>query len=165
MTLTVLNLSGAGSVLMHVIANGGNTQPPRFRAAMFSSTPLVEQYTFDNDILEVSVICSIGMASGVLNVLHSKFIRTPLSKPGTSLLQHQHNPLCWISCMCLPPFSQVLELFWNPWVSSRLRFQNSGSCQHRFELESAEWRDGIRTCCRWWFHKAKPDCCFKPESC
>ncbi|EIW83627.1 alpha beta-hydrolase [Coniophora puteana RWD-64-598 SS2] len=44
--------AGAGSVLQHVIANGGNTQPPLFRAAMTSSTFLPSQYYYNDTIPE-----------------------------------------------------------------------------------------------------------------
>lgn len=41
---------GAGSVLQHVVANGGQTQPPLFRAAMTSSTFLPSQYNYNDSI-------------------------------------------------------------------------------------------------------------------
>ncbi|KAF5360983.1 hypothetical protein D9756_005140 [Leucocoprinus leucothites] len=44
--------AGAGSVIQHVIANDGNTQPPLFRAAMTSSTYLPPQYAFNDRIPE-----------------------------------------------------------------------------------------------------------------
>lgn len=44
--------AGAGSVLQHLIANGGNTQPPVFRRAITSSTFLPFQYKFDDPIPE-----------------------------------------------------------------------------------------------------------------
>jgi hypothetical protein len=44
---------GAGSVLQHVVANGGNTQPPLFRAAMTSSTFFPSQYWYNDTIPEV----------------------------------------------------------------------------------------------------------------
>lgn len=34
---------------MHVIANDGNTQPPRFRAGMFNSAVIVQQYPFNDE--------------------------------------------------------------------------------------------------------------------
>ncbi|KAF7335451.1 Carboxylic ester hydrolase [Mycena venus] len=40
--------AGAGSVLQHVIANGGRTEPQLFRAAITSSTFLPSQYMFDD---------------------------------------------------------------------------------------------------------------------
>ncbi|KAF7335497.1 COesterase domain-containing protein [Mycena venus] len=45
--------AGAGSVLQHVIANGGQTKPQLFRAAMTSSTFLPSQYRFDDRIPEM----------------------------------------------------------------------------------------------------------------
>ncbi|PPQ80160.1 hypothetical protein CVT25_001453 [Psilocybe cyanescens] len=44
--------AGAGSVLQQVIANGGRTNPPLFRAAMTSSTFLPSQYKFNDRIPE-----------------------------------------------------------------------------------------------------------------
>ncbi|KAG0695774.1 Alpha/Beta hydrolase protein [Suillus ampliporus] len=43
----------AGSVLQHVVAHGGNTQPPLFRAAMTSSTVLLPQYNYNDRIPEM----------------------------------------------------------------------------------------------------------------
>ena len=45
--------AGAGSVLQHVVANGGNTNPPLFRAAITSSTYLPSQYKYNDRIPEV----------------------------------------------------------------------------------------------------------------
>ncbi|KAH9481797.1 putative secreted lipase [Psilocybe cubensis] len=44
--------AGAGSVLQQVIANGGKTDPPLFRAAMTSSTFLPSQYKYNDRIPE-----------------------------------------------------------------------------------------------------------------
>lgn len=46
--------AGAGSVLQHVIANGGETKPTLFRAAIASSTYMPPQYPYDHPINEVS---------------------------------------------------------------------------------------------------------------
>ncbi|KAG1739930.1 Alpha/Beta hydrolase protein [Suillus paluster] len=45
--------AGAGSVLQHLVAHGGNTQPPLFRAAMTSSTFLPSQYNYNDRIPEM----------------------------------------------------------------------------------------------------------------
>ncbi|KAJ7660533.1 Alpha/Beta hydrolase protein [Mycena rosella] len=45
--------AGAGSVVQHVVANGGNTQPQLFRAAITSSIALVSQYKYDDRIPEL----------------------------------------------------------------------------------------------------------------
>lgn len=45
--------AGAGSITLHLLANGGNTQPPLFRAAITSSTFLPSMYLFDDHIPEV----------------------------------------------------------------------------------------------------------------
>ncbi|KAJ3569027.1 hypothetical protein NP233_g5330 [Leucocoprinus birnbaumii] len=44
--------AGAGSVLQHLIANNGNTQPPLFRGAITGSTFLPSQYVFNDRIPE-----------------------------------------------------------------------------------------------------------------
>jgi len=45
--------AGAGSVLQHVVANGGQTKPQLFRAAITSSTFLPSQYRFDDRVPEL----------------------------------------------------------------------------------------------------------------
>ncbi|VDC03533.1 unnamed protein product [Peniophora sp. CBMAI 1063] len=45
--------AGAGSVLQHIVAHGGNTQPPLFRAAMMDSPFLPFQYAYNDPINEV----------------------------------------------------------------------------------------------------------------
>ncbi|KAI5117711.1 hypothetical protein M0805_003200 [Coniferiporia weirii] len=44
--------AGAGSVLQHIVAHSGNTQPSLFRAGMTSSTYLPPQYNYDDAIPE-----------------------------------------------------------------------------------------------------------------
>ncbi|KZT64880.1 alpha/beta-hydrolase [Daedalea quercina L-15889] len=44
--------AGAGSVIQHIIANGGQTTPPLFRAAITSSTYLPYQYYYNDSIPE-----------------------------------------------------------------------------------------------------------------
>ena len=46
--------TGAGSVLQQLVARGGNTQPPLFRAGMTSSVFLPPQFKFDDDVPEVT---------------------------------------------------------------------------------------------------------------
>ncbi|EIN14592.1 alpha/beta-hydrolase [Punctularia strigosozonata HHB-11173 SS5] len=48
--------AGAGSVLQHIVANGGETDPPLFRGVMTSSTFLPFQYAFNDSIPEESEI-------------------------------------------------------------------------------------------------------------
>lgn len=45
--------TGAGSVLQQLVARGGNTQPPLFRAGMTSSVFLPPQFKFDDEVPEV----------------------------------------------------------------------------------------------------------------
>ncbi|KAJ7889187.1 alpha beta-hydrolase [Mycena leptocephala] len=45
--------AGAGSVLQHVVANGGQTKPQLFRAAITSSTYLPSQYQYNDRIPEL----------------------------------------------------------------------------------------------------------------
>jgi hypothetical protein len=49
----ILLCSGGGSVLQHLVAHGGNTQPPLFKSAMTSSTFLPSQYNYNDPIPEV----------------------------------------------------------------------------------------------------------------
>jgi len=68
--------AGAGSVLQHMIAHGGNTQPPLFKRAMTSSTYLPFQYQFDDVIPEklfaqTAKIAGCGGLSDVLGCLRS----------------------------------------------------------------------------------------------
>ncbi|KAJ6568771.1 hypothetical protein B0H19DRAFT_913661, partial [Mycena capillaripes] len=44
--------AGAGSVLQHVVANGGQTKPQLFRGVITSSTFLPSQYQSDDRIPE-----------------------------------------------------------------------------------------------------------------
>ena len=48
---------GAGSVVQHLVANGGNTQPPLFKAAITSSTYMDLQYKYNDRIPEVGYVC------------------------------------------------------------------------------------------------------------
>ncbi|KAJ7651189.1 Alpha/Beta hydrolase protein [Roridomyces roridus] len=63
--------AGAGSVLQHVVANGGNTVPQLFRGAITSSTFLPSQYDFDDPIIEfvLSEIVSQANCSSAANAL------------------------------------------------------------------------------------------------
>ena len=49
--------AGAGSVLQQVVANGGKTNPPLFRAAIASSTFLPSQYKYNDRISAVGGRC------------------------------------------------------------------------------------------------------------
>lgn len=44
---------GAGSVLQHIVAHGGRTEPQLFRAGITSSSFLPSQYNFDDEVPEV----------------------------------------------------------------------------------------------------------------
>ncbi|KAJ6572000.1 Alpha/Beta hydrolase protein [Mycena capillaripes] len=46
--------AGAGSVLQHIVANGGRTEPQLFRAAMTSSTFLPSQYHYNDRVPELT---------------------------------------------------------------------------------------------------------------
>jgi predicted esterase len=60
--VTIWGISaGAGSVLQHVIANGGKTSPPLFRAAITSSTFLPSQYHYNDRIPEVRHVTPPGL--------------------------------------------------------------------------------------------------------
>ncbi|KAJ3568627.1 hypothetical protein NP233_g5589 [Leucocoprinus birnbaumii] len=55
--------AGAGSVIQHIVANDGNTQPPLFHAAMTSSTYLPPQYAF-NDRIPEQLFAEVADQSG-----------------------------------------------------------------------------------------------------
>ncbi|KAH7906676.1 Alpha/Beta hydrolase protein [Hygrophoropsis aurantiaca] len=50
--------AGAGSVLQHIVAHGGNTQPPLFKAGITSSTFLPSQYSYNDRVPQVYISCS-----------------------------------------------------------------------------------------------------------
>jgi len=54
--------AGAGSVLQHLVAHGGNTQPPLFHRAMTSSTFLPNQYNFDDKVPEFLYSETVSLA-------------------------------------------------------------------------------------------------------
>ncbi|KAG0695323.1 Alpha/Beta hydrolase protein [Suillus ampliporus] len=58
--------AGAGSVIQHVVAHGGNTQPPLFRSAITSSAYLPSQYNYNDRIPEVIFVHEVDVC-GVLN--------------------------------------------------------------------------------------------------
>ncbi|KAF8881219.1 Alpha/Beta hydrolase protein [Infundibulicybe gibba] len=73
--------AGAGSVLQHVIARGGKTNPPLFRAAMTSSTFLPSQYQFNDPIPEklfslVSTQTNCSSAADTLACLRAVNVNT-----------------------------------------------------------------------------------------
>ncbi|KAF9048790.1 alpha beta-hydrolase [Panaeolus papilionaceus] len=58
--------AGAGSVLQHIVANGGKTSPPLFRGAITSSLYVPPQYKF-NDPISESIFSNIASQSGCGN--------------------------------------------------------------------------------------------------
>ncbi|KAF9531408.1 alpha beta-hydrolase [Crepidotus variabilis] len=54
--------AGAGSVLQHLVANGGKTNPPLFRAAITSSTFLPSQYKYNDRIPETMYNRTLAVA-------------------------------------------------------------------------------------------------------
>jgi carboxylesterase type B len=68
--------AGAGSVLQHVVANGGNTQPPLFRAAMLSSPFLPFQYEFNDPIWEVC--CALSYVRAVAQACTEHLLESDL---------------------------------------------------------------------------------------
>ncbi|KAF8451115.1 Alpha/Beta hydrolase protein [Boletus edulis BED1] len=70
--------AGAGSVLQHVVANGGNTQPALFTTALTSSTYLPPQYNYNDlcflldEMLSLMLgQCSCSSSSDTLSCLRS----------------------------------------------------------------------------------------------
>ncbi|KAG1729105.1 Alpha/Beta hydrolase protein [Suillus paluster] len=71
--------AGAGSVLQHIFAHGGNTQPPLFKAAMTSSTYLPSQYNYNDRILEMlynMVVNGMNSSSDTLSCLRAADVNT-----------------------------------------------------------------------------------------
>jgi carboxylesterase type B len=73
--------AGGGSVLQHVVAHGGNTQPPLFRAAMTSSLFLSSQYNYNDRIPEMlysTVVngTNCGSSSDTLSCIRAADINT-----------------------------------------------------------------------------------------
>ncbi|PPQ63569.1 hypothetical protein CVT24_004866 [Panaeolus cyanescens] len=62
--------AGAGSVLQHVIANGGRTSPPLFRAAITSSLYVPPQYKF-NDPISEAIFNKFASLSGCSNAANT----------------------------------------------------------------------------------------------
>ncbi|KAJ8589766.1 alpha beta-hydrolase [Rhizopogon salebrosus TDB-379] len=66
--------AGAGSVLQHLVAHGGNTQPPLFKAAMTSSTFLPSQYSYNDRIPEIlysEVVNGTNLRAADVNTLQT----------------------------------------------------------------------------------------------
>ena len=57
--------AGAGSVIQHIVANGGNTQPPLFNAAITSSTFLPSQYYYNDRLPQVGAASSFSLAESL----------------------------------------------------------------------------------------------------
>ena len=51
--------------MQHVVAHGGQTEPPLFRAAITSSTFLPLQYSYNDTIPEVCVLLAKGPHIGI----------------------------------------------------------------------------------------------------
>jgi len=58
--------AGAGSVLQHIVANGGKTNPPLFRAGITSSVFLLSQYKYNDRIPEASLARSSNLDGPLL---------------------------------------------------------------------------------------------------
>ncbi|KAG1759067.1 Alpha/Beta hydrolase protein [Suillus occidentalis] len=76
--------AGGGSVLQHLVAHGGNTQPPLFKFAMTSSMMLPSQYNYNDPIPEVIpaipylilATCSCSSSSDTLSCLRTADVNT-----------------------------------------------------------------------------------------
>ncbi|KAJ7149023.1 Alpha/Beta hydrolase protein [Mycena crocata] len=55
--------AGAGAMLQHVVAHGGNTQPPLFRAVIANSPILNSQYQF-NDLIPEALYSAVASEAG-----------------------------------------------------------------------------------------------------
>ncbi|KAJ7351998.1 alpha/beta-hydrolase [Mycena albidolilacea] len=68
--------AGAGSVLQHVIANGGQTKPQLFRGAITSSTFLPSQYRYDDYFPEVLCCTSAKDSMACLRAVDPSVLAT-----------------------------------------------------------------------------------------
>ncbi|KZP16238.1 alpha/beta-hydrolase [Athelia psychrophila] len=68
--VTIWGESGAGSVLQHIVANGGQTNPPLFRAAMTSSTFLPSQYPGDA-VIPATIYNEVASGAGCANAANT----------------------------------------------------------------------------------------------
>ncbi|KAG6372189.1 Alpha/Beta hydrolase protein [Boletus reticuloceps] len=68
--------AGAGSVLQHIVANGGNTQPPLFHAAIVSSTFLPSQYHYNDRLPQVGAVSSCASTADTFTCLQSVEVDT-----------------------------------------------------------------------------------------
>ncbi|KZP16273.1 alpha beta-hydrolase [Athelia psychrophila] len=62
--------AGAGSVLQHIVANGGRTNPPLFRAAITSSTFLPPQYPGDG-VIPAALYNEVASHAGCANATNT----------------------------------------------------------------------------------------------
>lgn len=86
--LLMLLTIGAGSVLQHLVAHGGNTQPPLFHRAMTSSTFLPNQYNFDDKVPEVIPISTLTFCTQFTHYFQFIFSETAKLAGYESLSSH-----------------------------------------------------------------------------
>ncbi|KAI5119060.1 hypothetical protein M0805_001519 [Coniferiporia weirii] len=82
--------AGAGSVLQHIVAHGGNTQPPLFRAGMTSSTFLPSQYNY-NDAVPEQLYSEVVQQVGCSN---SSDTFSCLATADASILETANSAIC-----------------------------------------------------------------------
>lgn len=106
--------AGAGSVIQQLVANGGKTNPPLFRAAMTSSTFLPSQYSFNDRIPEVRVtrvtwFCRFSDTNLVL--LYSFYIAKLFLRRSTYAVQALS--LFMINCRSPYLVARLQRIHWN----------------------------------------------------
>jgi hypothetical protein len=76
--------AGAGSVIQHMLAHGGNTQPPLFKNVISSSSFLSPQHRFDDSMSEASSRfanwCALMLMPYILECLRSVFTADGVSR-------------------------------------------------------------------------------------
>ncbi|VDB85877.1 unnamed protein product [Peniophora sp. CBMAI 1063] len=99
--------AGAGSVLQHIIANGGNTRPPLFRGAIMESPFLPFQYAYNDPIPEALFTQVLAIAG--CNTTGSSSGLDCLRNADASLILEADRTLGTASFMMTWPFVPVVD--------------------------------------------------------
>ncbi|KAL1751678.1 Alpha/Beta hydrolase protein [Schizophyllum commune] len=93
--------AGGGSVYQHIVANGGQTNPPLFNAAIMGSTFLPPQYYVDDDVPE-AIYDEVLKQTGCRNL-------DCLRKLGIDVLQKLSADICVSAFSNTHPFAPVID--------------------------------------------------------
>lgn len=118
---------GAGSVIQHMIAHGGNTQPPLFKGAISGSLYLPSQYHFNDHIPEVRHIPCLELYYDLTRWFTSKYIRNSSNWQGNMF------PTSLFSTISVPHFDQLHERYRHLRVSHECRCGNTSSSKRSYQ--------------------------------